>query len=367
MINRIVTIFIVALYLCGCAGNVDDIQGYEKIESKNVVKAEIPFVELGVRDLLRVPMEITIDPVKDVFLVADDGYNEIIRVIDRESGALVDSFGTRGDGLGYLNYPRAILGPTQQTPDSTYVLEGFENKINVYNEEYDFVRQISIEWEGLFNSAKRISDRKIILSTSGGPSLVAFFDLDTEKLSYPSNQPLFPVPFDIAPIPEAALPEFFASKIAYNQQKDELYLAAEEIDVLQKYKPDGILIERFRGPDNFVPRGVLTPEGYFARIENSFTQVYCYPMEVIGDKLVVGYSGLGPNMDTPEDNSWENGNRLFIYDLDGLEKFHEIVMEDVIFTSGCVSAESEQKIYLIDVNPDKDGADIIEVDIGGFL
>eukprot|EP00731_Ephydatia_muelleri_P029848 Em0021g371a len=85
-----------------------------------------------------------------------DGPNHRIEVFDRHTLNFLDTFGSRGDGLGAFNVPFDI---TADSAGNLYVADHFNHRIQVFNSNHEPVRCIGSEGDkpGLIHSPQSVA------------------------------------------------------------------------------------------------------------------------------------------------------------------------------------------------------------------
>jgi|GEM_PF-5653313 len=295
---------------------------------------------------------------EDVWYVIDKGYDDPVLKLDVKTKYILIFFGEKGDGYGELSSPTDIIAPSRESPDSVYVFDRFKNKINVYTNDFSFVRQITLNFKGVFAEAKRIEDRKILLSTSFGSKAYAILDLETSELEFPNRDTLYPFPIDGFNVPDAAYGELCVAISAIDTKRRKVFLANIEFDMVQSYSLGGEKISQIRGPDMINPSGTVDVDGYYARLESNVNRAYNFPAFVLNDFVIFGYSGqwMDPNIEI--DSKWYRSKELIVFSAETALPVARIKLGDVLFSRAHMDNETGN-LYILDINPDNDGGDIV--------
>lgn len=358
------TVLLIAIFLLvfSCVGNSE----FEAnpFKSLKVLTPDLQRFELN--DILKNPVDL--HPSSDIFkwYVIDRGATRPISLIDVKNKKILLEFGEKGEGMGELSSPNDIVGPNLTTPDSLYVFDKFKSKINVYNDSFQFVRQISLDFDGVFSEIKRISDRSFLLSTDFGSKQFAILNLDESILRLPEFEiscPSFVGEFDV---PKEVHAELCTAITAFDPITGKYFLANKDFDAIQTYNSDGLKDDELRGPDMIKPSGTVDNSGYYVSYENNVIRGYSFPGFTHGEYLIFGYSGQKMDPKANSDTKWFRAKELIIFSTSTSQPLARIDLGEVYFSRTHFDPLSKI-LYILDVNPDKEGGDIVYFDLGKVL
>lgn len=331
------------------------------------LKVLIPNLQrFGLNSILRNPMDL--HPSSDIskWYVIDQGAPHPLCLIDVNNKKILLEFGEKGEGMGELSSPYDIVGPNVSTPDSLYVFDKFKSKINVYSDSFKFVRQISLDFDGVFSEAKRISDRSFILSTDFGSKPFAILSLDKSTLRLPEFEfscPSFVEEFDV---PKEVHAELCVALTAFDPITGKYFFANKDFDAIQTYTSDGLKVNELRGPDMIRPSGIVDDSGYYVSYENNVNRGYSFPGFTCGEYLVFGYSGQKMDPKANSDTKWFRAKELIIFSTATSQPLARIDLGEIYFSRTYFDPLSKI-LYILDVNPDKEGGDIVYFNLGKIL
>ncbi len=236
--------------------------------------------------------------VNDYLIVADSKADELIKVIDNQTGELLKSFGGQGQG------PMEFISIFQILPDSNE-----ENKFYIIDMSarnlkwFDLHRILNDDFhpEQIFSLASGFDGIPInfnITREKEFPAVGLFHDCRLSVLSLPDGpmrkigkHPLR-VQKDQVLAPQHA--HGFIGNVAFKNKTREAYIATRHGSIVEKYNIDSGTMTTLIGPDSFFPDYDIVPAGqYHTMTYNKKTRYgyldVCYNEH--RDRLFLLYSG----------------------------------------------------------------------------
>jgi hypothetical protein len=297
-----ITVLLLIFIAASCSDNYAKYtySNYHHLTEPDVVKK----IDSTIVNTFDIYFPSSLEVINDYLIFADSKADTMIKVIDRNTLKLINSFGRRGQGPGEFIGPGPIFSD-KRNKNAFFIYEISSRKLtkynlnNIINNDFNPIEIITLSSGNIGTPAEFAMTQNEELLGIGifYKDRISIFDLKKNVWSSIGKIPVLLKKEQFAPQHSHG----FIGSIAYDSSSQEIFVSTRYGSIIEKYNIKNGLLAVYLGPDNFFPQYDIVPAG------DNYTMTY-------NDRTRFGYLDIHYN---------EKLDRLFLL-YSGKYKYSEV-------------------------------------------